>query len=233
MKVLNERGFDMSKTLKLTISGALLLLLAIVLTIALKTIDVQAIGPLDSKVGLAGINSAVEKAVGYQQNWYFVSETLGYITIIIVVMFFVYALVPVAKSRTFSAVVRRFWFLLAFYVVVAVVYVMFELITINYRPVLVDGELEGSFPSTHTMFAICILAGAIGEFFDGVWLPSNRRVAIFTCAVLMAAIIVGRFLSGVHWFTDIIGGALYGCSLVCFYYALKFRFRSLSEKFDE
>ena len=98
------------------------------------------------------------------------------------------------------------------------VYLDFELITVNYRPIILDGELEASYPSSHTMLSLGIMITAIFELHELI--KNKKAILIITdilCCAVALTVLLGRLLSGVHWLTDIIAGALLAASLVCFY----------------
>ena len=108
--------------------------------------------------------------------------------------------------------------LAGFYVMLLLAYVAFEFVEINFRPVLMEGELEASYPSSHTMLSIGICITAIFELHE---LLQNKKalliVADILCVAVMLTVLLGRLLSGVHWLTDIIAGILIVSALVCFY----------------
>jgi undecaprenyl-diphosphatase len=108
-----------------------------------------------------------------------------------------------------------------FYVVVALTYILFEVLVINHRPVLIEGVLEASYPSSHTMLSICILGSAIIEIKK---LFKNKKKLVITLdaisIVVMVIIVLGRLLSGMHWFTDIIGGILISLALVFIFHGV-------------
>lgn len=92
---------------------------------------------------------------------------------------------------------------------------------INYRPILVDGHLEASYPSSHTFLAVAVLLSAFYLFKKE---KGIKKIMSFLCLLVMSIIVVGRILSGVHWITDILGGILLGLSFVSFYIATTNKF---------
>ena len=98
--------------------------------------------------------------------------------------------------------------------------ILFEVFTINYRPVLIDGYLEISYPSSTAMLVMCVMPTAIMQF--GIRIKNNVLKGCVTSAITAFIIfmVIGRLVSGVHWFTDIIGGALLSAGLVLMYRAV-------------
>ncbi|MEE1199009.1 MAG: phosphatase PAP2 family protein, partial [Acutalibacteraceae bacterium] len=107
-----------------------------------------------------------------------------------------------------------------FYIIVIAAYILFEYVVINYRPILINGYLEASYPSSTTLLVLCVMPTAIMQFNRRIknnYLRKSISIAIIVFIVLMVAL---RLLSGVHWLTDIIGGALISASLVTLYRSL-------------
>ncbi|MBQ8131599.1 MAG: phosphatase PAP2 family protein, partial [Bacilli bacterium] len=100
-----------------------------------------------------------------------------------------------------------------FYAVLAIIYVLFEKVVINYRPILVDGELETSFPSSHTLMAICVCMSAV-LLNKRLWKNDIINYINISILVVMALIVFGRLMAGVHWFSDILGGIIISAALV-------------------
>ena len=107
-----------------------------------------------------------------------------------------------------------------FYVVTIAAYLLFESVVINYRPVLIDGILEASYPSSTTVLVMCVMPTAMMQLKSRIKKKVLRNIVAVTIIAFIAFMVIGRFLSGVHWFTDIVGGALLSAGLVGMYYSV-------------
>ena len=182
--------------------------------------DVQAIGPLDSSVGFATVNQKMRSLIGFDKAWYNISEALGILSILCAVGFAAFGAYRLIKTKKLSGVGNDIIALGIVFVLSAVFYVVFEIAVVNYRPILVEGELEASFPSSHTMLAVSVL-GCAAEYFFESKLKNVLRFTLHTVFnVVLILLVVSRLLSGVHWFTDIVGGITLGLALVFLYCAL-------------
>ena len=107
-----------------------------------------------------------------------------------------------------------------FYATVLGIYLFFEKCIVNYRPVLIEGKLEASYPSSTTVLVICVMITAAMEFQNRIQNPRKRRWITRMITIFTVLMVIGRLLSGVHWFTDIVGGILLSAGLVMLYSAL-------------
>lgn len=212
----------MKKSTKIlfAVAAGLLALFAI-FTVLVKTIDVAAVGPLGSSVGFSELNKSVFDALGTSEFWYDLTEIAGLLALASAGGFAVVGLYQLIKRKSLAKVDKTIWLLAGFYVVVLACYVLFEIVVINERPVLIDGALEASYPSSHTILVSSFLGGAIVAFHRLI----KRNVAriCFDTAVgaIIAVTAVGRLLSGVHWLTDILAALLLSASLVTLYAAVE------------
>lgn len=206
--------------MKKYIIPAVLFIGFILFTVAVKFVDVQAIGPENSLVGFATVNAFVHNFVGEHKIWDLITDLFVVIALFTACGFAVLGLVQLVKNRSLFKVDREIILLGGFYVLVVILYGFFEKVIINYRPVLEDGILEASYPSSHTMVLLCILGTARSVF--GKYIKNKKilkAVRIF-CAVMMIFAVAGRILSGVHWFTDILGALFVSAALIQFYNSL-------------
>lgn len=208
----------MKKSKLFSLITASLFLLFIIFTLLVKLVGVQPVGPLGSKIGFASLNAKIFLKLGVNQTMYGVTEKLGLITFLIMGAFVVLGLVQLIKGKSLKKVDYKIWALGAFYVIVLAFYVLFEIIIINYRPVLIDGELEASYPSSHTLLSICVISSAMIVLKDMLASKPIKITAFIVGGILMAVMVVGRLLSGVHWFTDILGGIILSLALVSLFY---------------
>lgn len=197
----------------------LLAALFVAFTVIIKFVDVKPVGEGGSSVGLAGINKRFADAVGYKPSLYSLTGYLGYAVILIAVCFVIYGLLQLVVRIDFGKVDKDLYALLALYIVLALFYVLFEFLKVNYRPVLIDGVKEPSYPSSHTMLAITICASAIMQFKSKIKDAVLRWVLYVLSGGLCLAVVIGRLLSGAHWLTDILGGIILSAFLVMAYYS--------------
>ena len=184
-------------------------------------VDVQKIGPRGSSVGFATLNGAVHSLTGTNMTLYVVTDWLGLLPIAVALGFAVLGLCQWIKRRRFLAVDRSVLVLGAFYIAVMAVYVLFEFVVINRRPVLIEGYLEASYPSSTTMLASCVMPTAAMQLGYRTKNCAFRACIVAAIWAFTAFMVAGRFFSGVHWVTDIIGGLLISSGLVLTYKALE------------
>lgn len=107
-----------------------------------------------------------------------------------------------------------------FYVLTLASYLFFEVNVINCRPVLIGGALEASYPSSTTLLTLCIMPTARWQL-DRRLRPGALRSALTGGITLFTLfMVIGRLVSGVHWLSDIVGGALLSGALVTLYFLL-------------
>ena len=206
------------KNKKTLVWGASLLAIFVLWTMLVCLVDVQAVGPEGSSVGFATLNSYVHNLTGVNFSLYVITDWLGLVPFGVAFGFAILGLVQWIKRKSFFKVDRSILALGGFYIVVMSVYVLFEMVVINYRPTLIDGYLEVSYPSSTTMLVMCVMPTAMMQLRARIKNDVLRRCVMVTIAVFTAFMVIGRIVSGVHWITDIIGGAILSTGLVMLYY---------------
>lgn len=209
-----------NKNRKGLIVGTVLLVAFVLWTVAVKLIDVQSIGPEGSVVGFATVNRFVHELTGANMSLYNITDWLGLVPLGFIMGFGTLGLIQWIKRKHILKVDYSILVLGGFYIVVMAVYVLFEMLTLNYRPVLINGVLEASYPSSTTMLVMCVMPTAIMQFNERVINSVLRRSVSIVITAFVAFMVIGRLVSGVHWFTDIVGGALLSAGLVVLYYAV-------------
>ena len=189
-------------------------------TIAVCFLDVQAIGPQGSTVGLATLNGLVWEWFGNNLLLYIVTDWLGLVPIGVAFGFALLGLVQWIRRKSICKVDYSLFVLGGFYLVVIAVYVFFEMVVINYRPVLIEGYLETSYPSSTTMLVTCVMPTAIMQLRARIKNERLSRCITVGIVIFTIFMVVGRIVSGVHWITDIIGGALISAGLVLIYHSV-------------
>jgi undecaprenyl-diphosphatase len=209
------------KNKKVLALGMGLLVVFVLWTVLVRFVDVQMIGPRESCVGFATLNGFVRELTGVNWFLYILTDWLGLIPIAVALGFAIFGLVQLIKRKNLLKIDYTILVLGAFYIVVIVAYLFFEIVVINYRPTLIDGRLEVSYPSSTTMLVTCVMSTALIELKARIKNTLFRRCIIIAIITFIAFMVVARLLSGVHWITDIIGGVLLSSGLVVIYYSIR------------
>ncbi|MBE5733209.1 MAG: phosphatase PAP2 family protein [Clostridiales bacterium] len=189
----------------------------IVWTVLVKNVDVASIGANQTNVGFAGLNGWIKSIISENYALYLITDWLGIVPILFAFAFMVLGLAQWLKRKSIVKVDRSLLALGVFYVVVISVYVLFETILINYRPILIEGRLESSYPSSTTLLVLCIMPTAIVQLRERIRNKILRDGLTVIIAIFTIFMVVGRLLSGVHWISDIVGGVLLSIGLDCAY----------------
>ena len=189
-------------------------------TIAISLIDVQAIGPQGSTVGFATLNSMVHNLTGVHMQLYTITDWLGLVSVAFGFGFALLGLAQWIKRKNILKVDRSILILGAFYIVTLAAYLFFESYVINYRPVLIAGYLEASYPSSTTLLVLCVMPTAGMQLQGRIKSHALRKVVTVAITAFIVFMVAGRLVSGVHWLTDIIGGILLSAGLVMIYDSL-------------
>ncbi len=193
-----------------------LLVIAVIYTVLVKFVDVKAIGPGNTKVGFAAMNGWFRDLIGYNKLFYNISKYAGVLPFAFCGYYALMGLIEFIKTKSFKKVDYRYYILACFYVIFVAMYFFFEKVAINYRPVVLKGVIEASYPSTHTLLAICLCGSSLIASKLLIKNETLRKLADLAAWVLMIVIVLARLISGVHWLSDIIGGIVISLAYLSF-----------------
>ena len=203
------------------LKSAILFILFLIYTDLVCIIDVQPIGPTSTTVGFANLNQLFVRHIGVHAIFYTITDFMAILSFLVVFTFALLGLIQLIKRKSFFKVDGEIVMMGVMYVLVGIFYLVFEKVVINYRPVLIDGVLEASYPSSHTVLAVTVVWSALIEANRLLKNKKSAGIAVKVIGgVVIAITVVGRVLSGVHWFTDILGGILLSVFVVYFYCTL-------------
>jgi len=186
-------------------------------TVAVAFVDVQPVGPLQSCVGFASVNSYIHNLIGVHMALYTITDWLSLIPAVFIAGFGTLGLVQLIKRKNILKVDYSILALGGFYIAIMAAYLMFEKFAVNYRPVLIDGVLEASYPSSTTLLVLCVMPTAAIQMKERLKNAVIKKYSVLAIYIFTAFMLMCRIVSGVHWITDIIGGVLLSAALVTMY----------------
>lgn len=199
------------------LAAAVVLLLFVLFTVCLTGVDLRPVGPENSYVGFASLNDWVFKHLGTSSLWDKITDIIALAAIALAAVFGATGIWQWMKGKSLKAVDPCLIVLGIFYIMMAAFYLAFEFIVINYRPVLVDGALEASYPSSHTFVTLFIFFSALPVTNRLVKNQSRRMWINVTLILLSIIMVVGRMLSGMHWTSDVVGAFLLALGMALLY----------------
>ena len=199
------------------ISGIILILSFALWTVLIQKADVQAVGVNGTQVGLATLNTWFHSLTGANMTLYNITDWLGLVPVFICMGFGVFGLAQLIKRKSLFKVDKDIIFLGVYYVIVIFGYLIFEMIPINYRPILINGFMEASYPSSTTLLVLGVMPTL---FFQINRRIKNKKIKILIDVLIIVFslfMVIGRLISGVHWFTDIVGSVFLSMGLFSMY----------------
>ena len=191
----------------------------VVWTIVVCWVDVRPIGPEGTAVGLATLNRFVHSLTGVHMWLYTVTDLLGVVPLLVALAFAALGLMQWIKERSIRRVERSVIALGVLYAAAAAAFMLFEVCVVNYRPVLIEGALEASYPSSTTLTVLCVMPTAAMQLCSRMKKGRLRKTVLAAIWAFALFMVIGRLASGVHWVTDIVGGMLLSAGLVTLYHA--------------
>ena len=206
-----------TKGMKKLISGIVFIISFAIWTMLIQIIDVQPIGVKGTNIGFATINSWFHSLTGVNMTLYSITDWLGLVPIFICMFFGLVGLVQLVKRKNLLKVDFDIIILGVYYVIVILCYLIFEMHPINYRPILINGFMEASYPSSTTLLVLCVMPTLVFQANQRLKSITLKRFITIFAVAFSVFMVVGRLISGVHWLTDIIGSCLLSSGLFYVY----------------
>ncbi len=199
------------------ILGLSLLFVFIVLLVLLLNVDIKQLGARETNIGLSTINVWFNNLFVFNKLLYTITDWLGILPFLVCAFFGVVGLLQLIKRKSLLKVDTDIISLGIYYIIIIALYFIFQFVIINYRPILIEGVLEASFPSSTVLLVLSVMPTLIFQ--------SNRRlkrkivktiISIFD-VLFSVFMLLGRLVSGVHWLTDILASVFLGLGLFFIY----------------
>ena len=200
--------------------GSIFLAMFAVWTALIQSVDVQPLGQNGTSIGFATFNCWFHRLTNVNMIIYTITDWMGLVPVVICLIFAGIGLVQLIKRRSLFRVDADIMILGVYFVIVFLAYAIFEMIPINYRPILIEGIMEASYPSSTTLLVLSVMPVLIEQIqrrLSGIGVKRIITIAAIAFSVFM---VTGRLISGVHWFTDIVGGVLLSAGLFTVYKAV-------------
>ncbi len=202
---------------RLIIIGVILIVAFAIWTKLVQTVDVQSVGQNGTDVGFATFNNMFHKLTGVHMSIYIITDWLGLVPVFVCMVFAVIGSVQLVKRRSLFKVDYDIIFLGIYYVVVILFYLSFEELIINYRPILIEGRMEASYPSSTTLLVLSVMPTLVFQVNRRIKSIIVRKAIFFLTILFTTFMVTGRLISGVHWFTDIVGSVIISSGLYFIY----------------
>ena len=188
-------------------------------TILIQTVDVQPVGVNGTNVGFAAVNTWFHRLTGVHMGIYTVTDWLGLVPIAVCMGFGILGLTQWIRRKSIAKVDRNILLLGGYYILVILGYLIFEMIPINYRPILINGAMEASYPSSTTLLVLSVMPTLLFQVNRRAKSQTIRRITAAFAILFSAFMVIGRLAAGVHWLTDIVGAVLLSAGLYSLYRA--------------
>ncbi len=205
---------------KLLSTGIIFIAIFVFWTMLIQTVDVQQVGQNGTNVGFATLNCWFHKLTNVNMTIYHVTDWLGLVPILSCIIFGGVGFVQLIKRRSLFKVDYDIIILGLYYVIVILGYLVFETIPINYRPILIDGRMETSYPSSTTLLVLSVMPTVsfqVNRRIKNTFIKNSINASVVLFMLLM---VIGRTIAGVHWLTDIIGSIILSAGLYLIYQSI-------------
>ena len=185
----------------------------------IQNIDVQPVGVNGTEIGFAALNRWFHELTGVHMKLYTFTDWLALIPVFACMIFAGMGFVQLIRRRSLWKVDKDIIILGVYYVIVILGYLIFEMYPVNYRPIFIEGRMEASYPSSTTLLVLSVMPTLIEQvnrrMKDGL-LRKTVKSSVILFSVFM---VMGRLISGVHWFTDIVGAIILSTGMFFIYNA--------------
>ena len=199
--------------------GSIFLIMFAVWTALIRTVDVQPLGQNGTSIGFATFNCWFHHFTGVNMAIYTITDWMGLVPVVVCLIFAGIGLLQMIKRRSLFRVDADIMILGVYFVIVFLAYAIFEMIPINYRPILIEGRLEASYPSSTTLLVLSVMPALIEQTQRRLSGIRVKRIITIVAIAFSVFMVTGRLVSGVHLFTDIVGGELLSAGLFKLYKA--------------
>ena len=200
--------------------GSIFLAMFAVWTALIQTVDVQPLGQNGTSIGFATFNCWFHHFTGVNMAIYTITDWMGLVPVVICLIFAGIGLVQLIQRRSLFRVDADIMILGVYFVIVFLAYAIFEMIPINYRPILIEGRMEASYPSSTTLLVLSVVPAFIEQIQRRLSDIQVKQIITIAAIAFSVVMVTGRLVSGVHWFTDIVGGELLSVGLFKLYKAV-------------
>ena len=201
-------------------AGMILIGLFVIWTMLIQVVDVQPAGETGTNVGFATINVWFHEMTGVHLQIYTNTDWLGLVPVFVCMVFGMLGFVQLIKRKSLLKVDSDIIALGVYYVLVICGYLIFEMIPINYRPILIEGRMEASYPSSTTLLVLSVMPTLAFQVNRRLKSIGMKQIIGLLTIIFSLFMVIGRLISGVHWFTDIVGSILLSCGLFYVYKAI-------------
>jgi undecaprenyl-diphosphatase len=205
---------------RLLLLGSTWIVIFAIWTLLIQKVDVQPIGANKTNIGFATLNSWFHKLTGVHMRIYHITDWLGLVPVFCCMIFGCVGFVQLMKRRKLLEVDFDILFMGIYYVTVICGYLIFEMIPINYRPILIEGILEASYPSSTTLLVLCVMPTLTEQVNRRIEHALFKRMITFFVISFSVFMVLARLISGVHWLTDIVGSIMLSAGLFYIYKAV-------------
>ena len=216
------------------IASAVLLLIFIVFTILVKTVDVQYYFN-NTYVGFYSIKSKFGEFVtnfGKYESMSKMSDIILYLSFAYILGLFIFAVIELIKNKSFKKLNMNYYLVLGGYVLTAIFYFVFEIVKVNYSPISPIDNLKPSYPSSHVLLGCMFYL--LNTFTAMKLLKPEKEwikpLVFIATGVICLLLIFTRALSSKHWLTDIIASIILVSSLYTLFIGVHHKLVPISPK---